>query len=210
MVLRRTGNPICRAAFKVPGYPVTPVLAILGCLWIIKDLRSGHPAGVRHLVAVVLVWYFTYGLKHSHLGRDEHVGLTRTTKNPKKGSSPMHEVDQTTEQMVRSVLAYAENRLRMDPVPLDKGTRSPADLHDVLDGVIRDRGRSPDEVLGVYSSVIAPSIISADSPASSASSRPRRPRPACCSTCWCPAPRSRASPGWRPPARSPRRTPCSG
>ena len=32
----------------------------------------------------------------------------------------MHQVDQTTEQMVRSVLAYAENRLRMDPVPLDK------------------------------------------------------------------------------------------
>ena len=28
----------------------------------------------------------------------------------------MHEVDQTTEQMVRSVLAYAENRLRMNPV----------------------------------------------------------------------------------------------
>jgi aromatic-L-amino-acid/L-tryptophan decarboxylase len=55
----------------------------------------------------------------------------------------MHQVDQTTEQMVRSVLAYAENRLRMDPVPLDKGTR-PA--------------------LGIYSSVIAPSIISADSP----------------------------------------------
>jgi hypothetical protein len=25
----------------------------------------------------------------------------------------MHEVDQTTEQLVRSVLAYAENRLRM-------------------------------------------------------------------------------------------------
>lgn len=25
--------------------------------------------------AVVLVWYFTYGLKHSHLGRHEHVGL---------------------------------------------------------------------------------------------------------------------------------------
>jgi len=76
----------------------------------------------------------------------------------------MHSVDQTTDQMVRSVLAYAENRLRMDPVPLDRGTRSPADLHDALDPVIRDEGRSPDEVLGVYSSVIAPSIISADSP----------------------------------------------
>ena len=76
----------------------------------------------------------------------------------------MHHVDQTTEQMVRSVLAYAENRLRMDPVPLDKGTQDAVDLYKVLNGVIRDRGRAPDEVLGIYSSVIAPSIISADSP----------------------------------------------
>jgi aromatic-L-amino-acid/L-tryptophan decarboxylase len=76
----------------------------------------------------------------------------------------MHQVDQTTEQMVRSVLAYAENRLRMDPVPLDKGTQPAADLYKALNGVIRDRGRAPDEVLGIYSSVIAPSIISADSP----------------------------------------------
>ena len=36
----------------------------------------------------------------------------------------MHEVDQNTENMVRSVLAYAENRLRMNPVPLDKGVLS--------------------------------------------------------------------------------------
>src|SRR4029077_20121022 len=76
----------------------------------------------------------------------------------------MHEVDQTTEQMVRSVLAYAENRLRMNPVPLDKGVLSADELYDRLDGVIRDRPRPPDEVLGVYTSVIAPSVISADSP----------------------------------------------
>jgi glutamate/tyrosine decarboxylase-like PLP-dependent enzyme len=76
----------------------------------------------------------------------------------------MHQVDQTTEQMVRSVLAYAENRLRMDPVPLDKGTQDAAVLYRLLNGVIRDRGRAPDEVLGIYSSVIAPSIVSADSP----------------------------------------------
>jgi len=76
----------------------------------------------------------------------------------------MHQVDQTTDQMVRSVLAYAENRLRMDPVPLDRGTRSATELYGLLDGVIRDQGRAPDEVLGIYSSVIAPSIISADSP----------------------------------------------
>ena len=76
----------------------------------------------------------------------------------------MHSVDQTTEQMVRSVLAYAENRLRMDPVPLDKGLFTPLELHQRLAGLVRDAPRQPDEVLGVYTSVIAPSVLSADSP----------------------------------------------
>jgi aromatic-L-amino-acid decarboxylase len=76
----------------------------------------------------------------------------------------MHEVDQTTEQMVRSVLAYAENRLRMNPVQLDKGILPAAELYERLDGLIRSAPRHPDEVLGVYASVIAPSVISADSP----------------------------------------------
>jgi aromatic-L-amino-acid decarboxylase len=76
----------------------------------------------------------------------------------------MHEVDQTAEQMVRSVLAYAENRLRMNPVPLDRATLPADELYSRLEGVIGDTGRHPDEVLGVYSSVIAPSVISADSP----------------------------------------------
>ena len=169
VIILRVRQPELPRGFKVPGYPVTPVLAVLGCLWIIKDLRLVTLVVFVVWTAIVLVWYFTYGLKHSHLGRHEHVGLlddpSRTARrDPGKGPNPMHEVDQTTEQMVRSVLAYAENRLRMDPVPLDKGTQSAADLYHVLDGVIRDRGRSPDEVLGVYSSVIAPSIISADSP----------------------------------------------
>ncbi|MET0741311.1 MAG: pyridoxal-dependent decarboxylase [Candidatus Nanopelagicales bacterium] len=76
----------------------------------------------------------------------------------------MHDIDQTAEQMVRSVLAYAENRLRMNPVPLDKGTLGATELYERLAGLLRDAGRSPDEVLGIYASVIAPSVISADSP----------------------------------------------
>ena len=76
----------------------------------------------------------------------------------------MHQVDQTTDMMVRSVLAYAENRLRMDPVPLDKGTLPAAQLNERLRDVIRDSRRAPDEVLAIYASVIAPSVISADSP----------------------------------------------
>jgi aromatic-L-amino-acid/L-tryptophan decarboxylase len=76
----------------------------------------------------------------------------------------MHSVDQTTEQMVRSVLAYAENRLRMNPVPLDQGLWTAPELHRRMSGLIRDTPPQPDEVLGVYTSVIAPSVVSADSP----------------------------------------------
>jgi aromatic-L-amino-acid/L-tryptophan decarboxylase len=76
----------------------------------------------------------------------------------------MHSVDRTTEQMIRSVLAYAENRLRLEPVPLDKGSRDPADLDVALSGLIGEDGHDPDQVLGVYTSVLAPAVISADSP----------------------------------------------
>jgi aromatic-L-amino-acid decarboxylase len=76
----------------------------------------------------------------------------------------VHRIDQTTEQMIRSVLAYAENRLRMDPVPLDQGTLPSGHIYTRLNDVIGDRGRAPDEVLGIYASLIAPSVISADSP----------------------------------------------
>ena len=76
----------------------------------------------------------------------------------------MHSVDGTTEQMIRSVLAYAENRLRLDPVPLDKGSRDPAELDAALRGLLGDDPHQPDQVLGVYASCVAPAVISADSP----------------------------------------------
>jgi aromatic-L-amino-acid/L-tryptophan decarboxylase len=76
----------------------------------------------------------------------------------------MHSVDPTTEMMIRSVLAYAENRLRLDPVPLDSGSRDPAELDFALAGLLGDEGHNPDQVLGVYASILAPAVISADSP----------------------------------------------
>jgi aromatic-L-amino-acid decarboxylase len=76
----------------------------------------------------------------------------------------MHGVDQVTEQMIRSVLAYAENRLRLDPVPLDKGSRDPAALDAALAGLIGEDGNDPDQVLGAYAAIVAPAVISADSP----------------------------------------------
>jgi aromatic-L-amino-acid decarboxylase len=76
----------------------------------------------------------------------------------------MHSVDPTTESMIRSVLAYAENRLRLDPVPLDRGSRDPAELEAAVRGLLGREPHDPDQVLGVYTSVIAPAVISADSP----------------------------------------------
>ncbi len=76
----------------------------------------------------------------------------------------MHGVDRITEQMIRSVLAYAENRLRLDPVPLDKGSRDPADLDFALAGLLGEDSHDPDQVLGAYAATIAPAVISADSP----------------------------------------------
>src|SRR5215470_6428744 len=77
---------------------------------------------------------------------------------------PMHNVDATTEQMIRSVLAYAENRLRLNPVPLDHGSQDPAQLETITSGLLSDEGHNPDQVLGVYTSALAPAVISADSP----------------------------------------------
>ena len=76
----------------------------------------------------------------------------------------MHSVDATTEQMIRSVLAYAENRLRLNPVPLDEGSRDPAELDAAIKGLLGDEPHNPDQVLGAYTSVLAPAVISADSP----------------------------------------------
>ncbi len=76
----------------------------------------------------------------------------------------MHSVDSTTESMIRSVLAYAENRLRLNPVPLDEGSGDPAELDLALNGLLGPGPHNPDQVLGVYASVVAPAVISADSP----------------------------------------------
>jgi len=84
MVLRYR-QPDLPRTFKVPGFPVTPILAILGCLWIIKDLKTVTLLIFLVWTAVVLVWYFTYGLKHSHLGRHEHVGLIHDPAHPSPG-----------------------------------------------------------------------------------------------------------------------------
>ncbi len=81
IVLRRTA-PDLERSFKVPLYPVTPILAILGALWIIYNLRIVTLYVFVIWIAVALVWYFVYARGHSHLGKHEHVGLAAEDTRP--------------------------------------------------------------------------------------------------------------------------------
>jgi amino acid transporter len=67
IVLRRTAPDLPRG-FKVPGYPVTPILSIAGCIWIIQDLRAVTIFVFFGWAAVALAWYGFYGRSHSRLG----------------------------------------------------------------------------------------------------------------------------------------------
>ncbi len=69
IILRRT-QPDLPRGFKVPGYPVTPILAIAGALWIIIGLRPITLLAFALWVTVMMVWYFTYAIKHSELRRE--------------------------------------------------------------------------------------------------------------------------------------------
>jgi APA family basic amino acid/polyamine antiporter len=69
IVLRRR-EPNLERSFRVPLYPVIPILSIIGCLWIIKDLRPVTIIVFVVWTALVLVWYFFTGRKNSVLARD--------------------------------------------------------------------------------------------------------------------------------------------
>jgi amino acid transporter len=68
MVLRRTAPDLPRG-FKVPLFPLTPLLSIAGCIWIIKDLRAVTIYVFFIWTGVALLWYFLYGMRNSALGK---------------------------------------------------------------------------------------------------------------------------------------------
>jgi basic amino acid/polyamine antiporter, APA family len=68
IVLRQRAPDLPRG-FKVPGYPITPLLSIAGCFWIIKDLRAVTIYVFFGWSAVALLWYFFYGRHHSLLNK---------------------------------------------------------------------------------------------------------------------------------------------
>ena len=75
----------------------------------------------------------------------------------------MHRYDERTERIADAVFAYMRDRLALDPVPLDRGV-DPAELEARAPNLIGPAGNDPAEVLELYSEILAPAVISCDSP----------------------------------------------
>jgi glutamate/tyrosine decarboxylase-like PLP-dependent enzyme len=75
----------------------------------------------------------------------------------------VHHFDSTTEDLARRVFEYTDERLHLDPVPLDHGV-PPSRLAADAPSLIDEHGHAPAEVLGQFIDVLAPAVISSDSP----------------------------------------------
>ncbi|CAN5708941.1 amino acid permease [soil metagenome] len=70
IVLRRT-RPDLPRAFKVPGYPVVPILAAVSCLFLMGFLTYGTWGRFLVWMAIGLVIYFGYSRSHSKMANED-------------------------------------------------------------------------------------------------------------------------------------------
>ncbi|BBZ70816.1 amino acid permease [Mycobacterium paraseoulense] len=67
VIILRVREPDLPRAFKVPGYPVTPVLSVLACGYILVSLHWYTWIAFSCWIALALVFYFVWGRHHSAL-----------------------------------------------------------------------------------------------------------------------------------------------
>ncbi|MFP2989922.1 amino acid permease [Mycobacterium intracellulare] len=73
VIVLRVREPDLPRGFKVPGYPVTPVLSVAACGYILASLHWYTWVAFSGWVVLALVFYFVWGRHHSALN-DETVG----------------------------------------------------------------------------------------------------------------------------------------
>jgi APA family basic amino acid/polyamine antiporter len=64
LIMRRT-HPKADRPFRVPFYPVTPILGVLFCLILMFSLPAANWLRLFAWLAIGLLIYFLYGKKHS-------------------------------------------------------------------------------------------------------------------------------------------------
>lgn len=67
IVLRRT-RPDLPRGFRVPGYPVTPILSVIVCVWLMLGLGLETWLWFALWILVVVAGYFAWGRRHATLG----------------------------------------------------------------------------------------------------------------------------------------------
>jgi APA family basic amino acid/polyamine antiporter len=67
VIILRVREPDLPRAFKVPGYPVTPVLSVLACGYILASLHWYTWIAFSGWVSLALIFYFAWGRHHSAL-----------------------------------------------------------------------------------------------------------------------------------------------
>jgi basic amino acid/polyamine antiporter, APA family len=67
VIILRVREPDLPRGFKVPGYPVTPILSVLACGYILYSLHWYTWIAFSAWVAVALVYYVVWGRHHSAL-----------------------------------------------------------------------------------------------------------------------------------------------
>jgi glutamate/tyrosine decarboxylase-like PLP-dependent enzyme len=75
----------------------------------------------------------------------------------------MHGHDDGSERLAEAILAYVEDRFRLDPVPLD-APRSPSELEERTGATITEDGLGGENALRLFTEVLAPACISIDHP----------------------------------------------
>jgi basic amino acid/polyamine antiporter, APA family len=71
VIILRVREPDLPRAFKVPGYPVTPVLSVLACGYILASLHWYTWIAFSGWVSLALIFYFVWGRHHSALNDAE-------------------------------------------------------------------------------------------------------------------------------------------
>ncbi|MBX9640515.1 MAG: amino acid permease, partial [Mycobacteriaceae bacterium] len=70
VIILRMREPDLQRGFRVPGYPVTPVLSVLACGYILVSLHWYTWLAFSGWIAVALVYYFVWGRHHSALNEN--------------------------------------------------------------------------------------------------------------------------------------------
>ncbi len=78
LVLRRT-QPDLERPFKVPGYPVTPVLTVVACVYVLSGLAAITWVIFGVWLTIVMAFYFLWGRHHSRLNASVPIERGRLT-----------------------------------------------------------------------------------------------------------------------------------